>query len=264
VRAYVINLARSSQRRAHMVSELAKAGLEYSFVTAVDDREPNLYGSDAVHPSYLERSDWRPGRIGNGLSHLRAYEDILTDGHDQALVLEDDVTLSADLGSVLETVKDHLTGAEVALLHFDSHNVCELSNSGAVRLPGARSLVLPIDLSVPVGGAAYVITRAACERMSKSILPIRAHSDDWIFWYDEEALDRVRCVFPHAVTKDPGFESTIDYSAPTSPKVRARKAIGRLPLASQAISYRRRNIWRKWTQVEFVDKPFAHESSRLN
>jgi glycosyl transferase, family 25 len=262
VRAYIINLARSSQRRAHMVSELAKAGLEYSFITAVDDREPDLRGSDSVHPSYWARSDWRPGRIGNGLSHLRAYEQILADGHDQALVLEDDVTLCADLASVIDALESHLCGAEIALLHFDSHNVCKLSKEGAVRLPGARSLVLPIDLSVPVGGAAYVITRSACERMSKSILPIRAHSDDWIYWHNEGALDRVRCVFPHAVTKDPGFESTIDYSAPTSLKARARKVIGRLPLASQAISYRRRNIWRQWTRIEFVDKPLINEPSR--
>jgi len=246
-----------------MVSELAKAGLEYSFVAAVDDREPDLRGSDSVHPSYLERSDWRPGRIGNGLSHLRAYEQILADGHDRALVLEDDVTLSPDLVGLLDTLQEHLTEAEVALLHFDSHNVCRLSNESAVRLPGSRSLVLPIDLSVPVGGAAYVITRAACERMSKTILPIRAHSDDWLYWHNQGALDRVRCVFPHAVAKDPGFESTIDYSAPTSPNAKVRKAIGRLPLASQAISYRRRSIWRKWTRVEFVDQPFGNEPSRL-
>jgi glycosyl transferase, family 25 len=266
VRAYVINLARSSERRGHMQAELAKAGLEYRFVTAVDDRELDLRGSEIVHHSYFERSDWRPGRIGNGLSHLRVYEQMLEDGLDRALVLEDDVTLSPGLGVVLDALSGHLVGAEVALLHFDSHNMCELSREGAQRLPGSRLLALPIDISAPVGAAGYVITREACERMSKRVLPVRAHSDDWAHWYNEGALDRVRCVFPYAVEKNPSFESTIDYLAPASPKARVLKAIKRyrLPLASQLISYRRRSIWRKFLQIELVEKPFVSRPSRLD
>jgi glycosyl transferase, family 25 len=249
-----------------MLTELAKAGLEYSFVTAVDDRELDLRGSDTVDPSYFERSDWRPGRIGNGLSHLRTYEQILADGLDQALVLEDDVTLPPDLGRVLDSVSGYLVGAEVALLHFDSHVMCGLSPDGALRLPGHRLLALPVDVGVPVGAAGYVITREACERMAKSILPIRAHSDDWGYWYNEGALDRVRCVFPYAVYKDPSFESTIDYHSPKGFKARALKTIKRyrLPLFSRLVLYRRKTIWRKLVlQIEFVDTPFVSKPSRL-
>jgi glycosyl transferase, family 25 len=250
-----------------MLTELATAGLDYSLVTAIDDRELDLRGSDTVHPSYFERSDWRPGRIGNGLSHLRVYEQIIADGHDQALVLEDDVTLSPDLGKLLDALSEYLVGSEVALLQFDSHVTCELSREGAVRLPGHRLLALPIDVSVPVGAAGYVITREACERMAKSILPVRAHSDDWGFWYDEGALDRVRCVFPYPVFKDPGFESTIDYHDPKSVKARTLKAITRyrLPLISQLVWYRRKSIWRKLVmRIEFADKPFVKRPSRLD
>jgi glycosyl transferase, family 25 len=266
VRAYVINLTRSSERRAHMLTELEKAGLEYSFVTAIDDRELDLRGSGTVHPSYFERSDWRPGRIGNGLSHLRAYEEMLADGDNEALILEDDVTLSPDLGTVLDALSVRLTGAEVALVHFDGHVTCELSREGAVPLPGGRLLALPIDISVPVGAAAYVITREACERMGKAILPVRAHSDDWLHWYNEGALDRVRCVFPYAVDKSPTFASTIDYHAPKSLKARALKTIKqfRLPMLSKLVSYRRRNIWRKLVRIEFADKPFVSRPSRLD
>jgi glycosyl transferase, family 25 len=263
--AYVINLARSDARRAHMVAELAKTGLSYSIVTAIDDRSLNIHDTTTVHPSYLERTDWRPGRVGNGLSHLRVYQQIIADGRERALVLEDDVVLSPDLADVAAAVAEQLTGAEIALLTFDSETPCELSRDGLVRLPSSRSLALPIDIGQPIGAAAYVITREACERMAASILPVRAHSDDWSYWYGQGALDRIRCVTPHAVSKSPSFESTIDYNAPSSVKARVAKSLaGNLPLVRQAISYRRRRIWQRWTQVELVDKPFIAKPSRLN
>jgi glycosyl transferase, family 25 len=266
VRAYVINLARSSDRRTHMLAQLAKTGLEFSFVTAIDDRELDLRGSDKVHQSYLERSDWCPGRVGAALSHLRAYEQILADGLDQALVLEDDVRLPAGLSTMLHAVGGHLAGAEVALLLYDTHYDCELSKDSAVRLPDSRLLALPIDIGAPVGAAAYVITREACERMSKTVLPVRSDADDWAHWYDEGALDRVRCVFPYVVEKEPSFESTIDYRPPTGLKAKVLKAIKRykIPLASQLVSYRRKSIWRKLFRIELVDKPFVSRPSRLD
>ena len=265
MQAYVINLARSSERRAHMIAELEKSGIDYEIVTAIDDRNLDLSDTKTVHPSYLNRDDFRPGRTGNGLSHLRVYQKILADGLDRALVLEDDVTLSAELGSVADAVGEHLSGSEIALLTFDSEATCELSIHGLVRLPSSRSLAFPIDIGQPVGAAAYVITREACQRLTDTIMPIRAHSDDWSYWFRQGTLDSVRCVVPHAVVKNPGFESTIDYYSPSSLKARLLKTIARpeLPLIHKVISYRRRRIWRQWTRVELVDKPFVEKPSRL-
>jgi len=262
---YIINLERSLERRAHMMSELEKVHLEYSFVTAIDDRQLDLSDSNLVHPSYQARNDWRPGRIGNGLSHLRVCEAIIASGAEHALILEDDVKVGPELADLLDALTVYMTGAEVALLHFDSHDTCELSRHGAAKLPACRTLAYPIDLGVPVGAAAYVITREACERVARIGLPIRAHSDDWLHWYNEFALDRVRCVFPHAVTKDSRFESTIEYVSPSSLKAQSMKVLRRLPIPmlSTAISYRRRRIWRKWTKVALVDKPFVTVPSRL-
>lgn len=264
MRAYVINLARSPERRNHMRAQLATTGLPATFITAIDDREMDLRGSDDVQRSYLERPEWRPGRVGNALSHLRAYEQILADGLDQALVLEDDVTLPPDLGAVLDALDCQLSGAEVVLLHFDSRYSCELSTDGAVRLPDSRLLVLPVDVGALAGAAGYVITRQGCERMSKTVLPVRSDADHWAHWYHEGALDRVRCVFPHAIDKDPSFESTIDYHSPTSLRARTLRAVHRyrIPLVDQVVSYRRRTIWRNQLQIELVDKPVASQAFR--
>jgi hypothetical protein len=108
-----------------------------------------------------------------------------------------------------------------------------------------------------VSAAAYVITREACERITKGALPLRAKNDDWGHVYDEGMIDRLRCVVPLAVVKDPNFGSTIDYYSEASIKARTRKFASRLGLRviEHAIAQRRARIWRKYTQVEYVDEP---------
>src|SRR6185437_7924099 len=84
------------------------------------------------------------GTAGAALSHINAYKQIIADGLDEALVLEDDVILPAELGSIVDAVVDHLTGAEVVLLSVDSPEPCKISREESTLLPDARHLALPI------------------------------------------------------------------------------------------------------------------------
>ena len=263
--AYVINLARSPDRRSYITAELAKSRIDYEIITGVDGRDLDLHEPQTVEPSVLARSWFGAGVAGCALSHLRVYQKVLADGLDFALVLEDDVTLPADLGDLTEALRKHLVGAEVVLLTYDSEGTCEMSLEGSVHLPSSRLLVLPVDVGQPMSTAAYIITREACRRMSESVLPVRAKADDWAFFFKEGMLDRVRCVTPLPVLKNPAFESTMDYYPPKSLKARILRATRRykLPLVRQAIAYRRRRIWCQMTQVELVDKPFLEKPSRL-
>jgi glycosyl transferase, family 25 len=266
VHAYVINLARSLDRRAHITAELRKTGVDYEIETAVDGRELDLGDTSIIDPSFVERSPFPEGSAGCALSHLNVYRKIIADGLDRALVIEDDVLLPADLGSLAETVAGELTGAEVALLSVDCPEPCRMSREGSLRLPSSRLLALPIDISQPRSTGAYVITRKACERMAESLLPIRVQADAWWYFYREGMLDRVRCVAPLPVLKTPELTSTIGYYS-LGTGVRAR-LIGplvrhKIPLLHQALSYRRQRILRQWSRVEFVDAPFVEMPSRL-
>jgi glycosyl transferase family 25 len=258
-------LARSPERRAHITAELEKSGIEFEVVDGVDGRDLDLHDPEIIDPSVLNSSWFRPGVAGCALSHLRVHRKILADGLDWALVLEDDVTLPADLDKLADALTEHLVGAEVALLNYDSKDTCRMSLEGSVDLPSGRVLVLPIDVSQPESGAAYVITREACKRMNDGVLPMRAKADDWDHFYRDGVLDRVRCVVPMAVAKHPGFASTMDYYSRESFKARLIEVVTRydLRLFHQAITYRRQRIWRKFTQVEIVDKPFVDKPSRL-
>lgn len=263
---YVINLARSLDRRTHITAELRKTGLDYEIITAVDGRDLDLHDPTMIHSELFAKNSFPAGTAGCALSHLRVYQKILADGLDKALILEDDVTLPADLGAIADAVADHLTGAEVVLLNYASPDTCKLSPEGSVDLPFSRLLALPIDISRLANAAAYVITREACGRMSENVLPVRANADDWQFFYQEGVLDRVRCVLPIAVVKNSKFESTIGlYSMGNGVKARLVEPFVRhkIPPFHQVILYRRQRIMRQMERSEIVDIPFIEKPSRL-
>jgi glycosyl transferase, family 25 len=266
VRAYVINLARSLDRRAHITAELEKTGLDYEIVTGVDGHDLDLHDPTTVDPSFLTRIVCPAGSAGAALSHQRVYRKIIADELNEALVLEDDAVLPADLGSLADAVADQLTGAEVALLSVDSPDPFKMSLEGSMHLPSARLLALPIDINQPRSAGAYIITREACERMIKCMLPIQVQADTWWFFYREGVLDRVRCVAPLPVFKNPKFTSTIgSYSLGDGVRGRLVRQLmrRRIPLLHQVLYYRRQRIHRQWHRSELVDMPFIEKPSRL-
>lgn len=267
MRAYVINLARSHDRRTHITAELNKTGLDYEITTAVDGRDLDLRDSTIVDPSLPSRTQFLASTAGAALSHLGVCRKIIEDGLDEALVLEDDVNLPADLGSLADAVADQLTGAEVALLSYESPEPpCKMSHEGSIQLPSSRLLALPIDIRQLTSGGAYVITRMACERMVKFVLPVRVNPDDWWFFYREGVLDRVQCVVPSPVLKNPRFTSTVgSYSLGNGIRARLVLPLARrkIPLLHQALAYRRQRIFRQWGRSELVDMPFIEKPSRL-
>jgi glycosyl transferase, family 25 len=265
VRAYVINLARSPDRRAHITAELKKTGLDYEIVTGVDGRELDLNDQSLVDPSFLT-APFPENSAGCSLSHQKVYRKIIADGLDAALVLEDDIRVPADLVSLADAVARHMTGAEVALLSVDSPEPCRMSRAGSVRLADSRLLALPIDVAQLHSTGAYIITREACERMAKSQPPVRVVADSWSYFYREGMLDRVRCVAPLPVLKDGEFVSTIGFRS-LGDGLRARLIAPLLereiPVVHQLLVYRRQRILRRWAQMEFVDTPFVESPSRL-
>ena len=267
MRAYVINLARSLDRRAHITAELSKTGLDYEIITAVDGRDLDVHDPTVVHPSLLTLTPFPAGMAGGSSSHVRAYKKIIADGLDKALVLEDDAVLPADLGDLIDAVAHHMTdAAEVVLLSYDNHEPCQMSREGSITLPSSEVLALPIDIYQLKSAGAYIITREACERLIKCAVPARGGADIWWLFYREGALDRVRCVVPIPVSKDPSLDSTIgSYSLGNGVKARLILPLVRrkIPGLRQVVLYRRRLIYRQWSRSVLVDMPFVEKPSRL-
>lgn len=264
--AYVINLARSADRRTHITAQLNNAGVGYELVTAVDGQELDLDDAANIDPDFLN-VEYSAGAAGCALSHLNVYAKIIADGLDKALVLEDDVIVPADLATLADAVAQQLTGAEIALLNYDNPEPVRMSSEGVVHLPAGRLLALPIDISQPRSSAAYVVTREACERLVKTVLPVRVLADAWWHFYREGALDRVRCVAPLSIRKSPKYTSTIGfYSLGDGLRARLVEPLvrGKIPVLSQALSYRRERIYRQFIRTELVAAPFVEKPSRLD
>jgi glycosyl transferase family 25 len=266
VHAYVVNLARAADRRAHIIHELQKTDIDYEFVEAVDGRELDLNDSRSIDPTAVSNGSLGdspaavPGVVGCAQSHLRVYRKILEDGHERALVLEDDVLLPNDLATLADAVGENMLEAEVVLLQFHHDPApCRVTKEGSVSLPSSRLLVHPVDTRLLYSAAGYVITRQACQRMERAILPVRVQADSWDFYRRRGAIDGLRCVVPMPIVDSPAFRSTIDYYWPNSIQARLREWVprARVPVLYQAITYRRQRTLRRKGRVgefEFVEK----------
>src|SRR5215468_1751075 len=252
MQAYVINLARSADRRAHIIAQLRKTHVNYEIVKAVDGRDLDLTDVKVVDPVFAAANVAHPGVVGCALSHLKVYQRILDDCLEVACILEDDVVLPTDLGVLTDAITPHMTGAEVVLLNFQSYRSyepCRITKAGAVELPSSRLLVHFADEHQALGTGSYLITRQACARMVKTLLPARTVADDWVFFRKEGAIDCMRCVAPMPIMQSTALRTTMSYYRPGSlyASVREVVASSRVPILHQALAPRRRRHMQRYT-----------------
>lgn len=262
IRTFVISLVRRPDRREFILHQLAKAGIHYEIVDAVDGRNLDLTDSRLFDPVTVKSNTTfdRPS-FGCALSHLEIYRRVLDEGLETALILEDDVELPADLNVLINAIARQMTGADVVLLNFHlvnrSYN-CKLAKTGSIPLPSSRLLAKVVDGGYPGSTGAYIITGEACARMVKTVLPIRTQPDDWALFHEEGAIDRLRCVVPMPVNNTIAVRTTKETSAPGSLRERIVEAVNynRIPVIYQALRIRRwwglRRHWRPG-QFEFVE-----------
>lgn len=92
---YLINLARRPDRLAFMEAQLAKLGLPFIRIDAVDGLGEDDIGYPENHPA-LTKPEY-----ACYLSHIKAYKAFVESGESHGLILEDDAQLSAHLPEFL-------------------------------------------------------------------------------------------------------------------------------------------------------------------
>jgi glycosyl transferase family 25 len=102
MRILVINLDRSQDRLAHMTKALGELGLAFERFPAVDGKALSPAECDAFERSHRRDVSWRPGEIGNFVSHIRVWERITAEPDDWWLILEDDAKLSPALPEFIQ------------------------------------------------------------------------------------------------------------------------------------------------------------------
>ena len=245
LKVFVISLERATERRAHMQRLLTEVGLEAEFVSAVDGRAMTAadlaqYDSRLARRNY--RSEMTNSEIACYLSHYRLYERIWREALPVALILEDDIDITAGF---VETLKDLLTDPDpewaVVRLQTQRGRVAEpetASDRGRLVRTAGNGGLYQIGTHV-LGGCAYLISgrgaRAMLDYGRRISRPIDQTMDR--FWENGIVPYVVR---PFPVRQHPDFQSEIGVRGKAAcPDERASDAlVGRVIRAQDGLRKR--------------------------
>ena len=180
---YVINLARSPERRAFMLEVCARARVVPDFVAAVDGR--------ACRSSATALSMAETALI---LSHRKAWRKLLASQDDFAIVLEDDVHLGERFAALIASA--------FAGLAFDVIKLETLFHRTLVARDGARlgDRMLHRLRSEHVGAAGYIVSRDGARKLLQSTRRLDEPVDQTIF--GRRAIRRGEIVVTSACSRD--------------------------------------------------------------
>lgn len=165
---WLINLPRSTERRAKMDLQLRSLPLGYTHFPAIDGRAEWDHLARDLSIDAFRRNVGRevlPGEIGCYHSHLGVWRALIASEHRIALVLEDDVVF----------LDDFLDALRLAIDHADEWDFLKLNKIRA-KGPRRQGRIGPYVLNAYAGPAtglgAYLIKRELAERLLQEMLPI--------------------------------------------------------------------------------------------
>ena len=177
---WLINLDRSTERRAVMEARLSTFGLNYTRFSAIDGRAEWDRLEQSVDLSAFRRNVGRevlPGEIGCYASHLGVWEALLNSDHQVALVLEDDVVFHDDFLPALNEV--------MAVQNL--WDIVKLNRIRAKQPILRRKLgkyALNAYLGAFTGTGAYLITRRFAQLQLAAMRPVRRPFDHVLDQFD--------------------------------------------------------------------------------
>lgn len=236
---YVISLKKSIKR--HNLFKQVLQGINYEIFWGVDGRELNLeeikleglYDSELTQKKVPIGKDLTPGEIGCALSHLGVYKDILANGYQKALILEDDIAVATDAAEALSQSLSELPD------QWDLLYLGYLYNTDKIKLPiklrlyiaypllsllgmkkydakrlrrrFPRSYSEHLDLAgFHYGTHAYAVTTSGAKKILKYQTPISMASDNAIGDMCMEELLRAFIVKKRVFHQNRKLDTTID------------------------------------------------------
>ncbi len=226
-----------------MQGVLKSRGLTAQFIEAVDgyalsDAERASYDRDKALNVY--GAEMNAAEIGCHLSHLKCYQAMLDQGHDTALVLEDDIECDADFADLLDSIlaaprRDWL----VLRLQSTKGEIIngDRPATRGDRVQMFRGRTLSRVRAGVLGGCAYLIRREGARRMlryaSRPFMPI----DQTMDRYWENGIEPY-VLRPFPVRQSSRISSEISTRKVKPPMSRRQTALRRARRAADGVKKR--------------------------
>ncbi|MFB6324673.1 glycosyltransferase family 25 protein [Pantoea deleyi] len=200
MKIFIINLARSVERRKSMAQQLSALNLNYEFIDAID-------GKKLTHDEILQNT--KPisyavtcGEIGCSLSHIKIYKKIKSENIPIALILEDDALLSPETVSALSEIEElNLKNPTITLLTEDPKYIgSPLHNSRFKN----HKIFKVLEGACSHG---YIINNSAACKMVDFLYPVWMVADKWQL-LNEYSVCNVEAVVPPVIGKTPCADSS--------------------------------------------------------
>lgn len=215
MRAYVINMPRSTYRREAMDTMLTGMGIDHEFVTAVDGREMS---EEEFLASVQDANEFTRSQAGCALSHIKAYQRILEGEDEFGIVFEDDILITEpNFKQLLQELTPKLDKNKITQLtyYWCREGFLDLSPKANGTLKAGKheyQLCEPNEVHGIGRAAAYIISKELCKRMVDFNMPLYAQADSWVVFHQKKAIGGVDCVYPMPVTENDQFGSEIGYT----------------------------------------------------
>ena len=192
---FVVNLRKNAGRMESIKRQLDALGVEYRRFEAVygkvlsDGERKKLFAWFRSRLAVgVKLTD---GELGCALSHLGIYENIVSDGLDMAVVLEDDVLLEDNFVGSVKTAAN--------FVNVEQPQVVLFSDYGQASVGICKRGIWEISNGSCTDG--YLITRRAAELILKINKPVVVQADGWTRWHRRYGLQLYR-LSPASVKQD--------------------------------------------------------------
>jgi GR25 family glycosyltransferase involved in LPS biosynthesis len=139
-----------------MEQQLSRTVLDHTYIDAID-AQTTITKPHTIRRGHVRRGErLLPGEVCCTLSHIKAVEHAVSENWNEVLILEDDVTLTADFDSRLKIANRLSPGTD--LLYLSG------SISSYVVPPFIRPSVVPVNFYMG-GTFSYIIRRKAYQKV---------------------------------------------------------------------------------------------------
>ena len=180
----VISLEKSIERHRYVQEQLDDLSLKHSIVKGVEGnvllpREiKKMY--DAENSLSRRGKHLHRGEIGCALSHIKLYQEIVNDGLEAMLILEDDVKIDPEIRSVAKVWHDFPDNWDVVFLGCNTRRVF-LKNISCGNISSKRFMLAQAQGIGPVKGAfAYMVSYSGAKKLLDSTAMIYQPIDSYI------------------------------------------------------------------------------------